>query len=142
MARRRNLVFSLPVDMRKLRATESANCGSSTPSRASNFVGAVGVSPGMDGGRNIGVSIGFARSRSDWIGTVGDQRGGRSRGHGDRRGRPRSWDSRRGVDTPGRWSRGPAGSESMLYSRGASPVAVAVRRHVVTDGGAGVPSKA
>ena len=34
-------------------------------SRASNFVSASGVSPGVDGDRNIGAPIGSARSRSD-----------------------------------------------------------------------------
>ena len=37
---------------------------------------------------------------------------------------------------------GPAGPESSIYSRGASSVAVAVRRRVVADREAGVPSKA
>ena len=88
------------------------------------------MSPGVDGGRNIGVPIGSARSRSN--GTVGiGEAAGRSRGRSGRRGRPRSWDSRWGVDTPGRWSTGPAGPQSIICSRGASPVAVAVRRRVV-----------
>ena len=60
----------------------------------------------------------------------------------NRRGRPRPRDSWRGVDTPGRWSRGPAGPESTTYSNDTSPVAVAVRRRVVADGGAGVSSRA
>ena len=46
------------------------------------------------------------------------------------------------MDIPGRWSKGPAGPESLFYSGGASPIAVAVRRRVVDDGGPGVPSKA
>ena len=65
------------------------------------------MSPRANGGRNIGVPIGSARSRSDGIGTVGtgeEARGGGSRGRGGRWGRPRPWDSRRDVDTPGRWS--------------------------------------
>ena len=60
------------------RATESANCGSSTSPRVANFVGAVGVSPGMDGSRSRRVSISSAGSRSD--GNVrGDRRGGEGR---------------------------------------------------------------
>ena len=51
-------------------ATESTNFSLSTLSRSSKIVATVGVSPGMDGGRNIGVPIGSARSRSDGIGTV------------------------------------------------------------------------
>ena len=61
---------------------------------------------------------------------------------GCRRGRPRPWDSRRGCKSSGRWPRSPVGPESVIYSGGAFPVAVAVRRRVVNDGGAGVPSKA
>ena len=38
--------------------------------------------------------------------------------------------------------RGLAGPESIIYSGGTLPVAVAVRRRVVDDGGAGVPSTA
>ena len=53
------------------RATESANCSSSTLSRASNCVDAVGLSPRVGGNRNIGVPIGSARSRTDGNGTVG-----------------------------------------------------------------------
>ena len=41
-----------------------------------------------------------------------------------------------------RWPGAPAGPESIIYSRGALPVAVAVRRRIVDDGGAEVPSKA
>ena len=37
---------------------------------------------------------------------------------------------------------GPAEPESIIYSGGALPGAVSVRRRVVNDGGAGVPSKA
>ena len=37
---------------------------------------------------------------------------------------------------------GPRGPESLIYSGGASPVVVAVRRRVVDDGGAGVPRMA
>ena len=64
----------------------------------------------------------------------------KSRGRGGRRGRPRPWDSRRGCTSSGRWPRGPAEPESIIYSGGALPVVVAVSRRVVDDGGAGVPS--
>ena len=43
----------------------------------------------------------------DWY--RGDRPGSKSRGHGGGRGWPRPWDSWRGVSTPGRWLRGPAG---------------------------------
>ena len=68
----------------------------------------------------------------------GDRRGGVAAVDGIGRGR---W-TRGGVDTPARWSRGPAGPESIICSGGALPIAVAVRRRVVADGRAGVPSKA
>ena len=71
-----------------------------------------------------------------------DRRVGKSRGRGGGRSRPRPWDSRRSCISSGRWPRGPAGPESIIYSGGALPVAVAVRRCVVNDGGTGVPSNA
>ena len=46
-----------------------------------------------------------------------------------------------GFTSSGRWPRGPAGPESIINSGGALPVAVAIRRRVVDDGGAGTPSK-
>ena len=64
-------------------------------SKVSSFVGAVGVSPAVDGGRDIGVPIGSARLRLDGIGTVrtGEAAGagvatvdGVGRGHGIRGG--------------------------------------------------------
>ena len=69
----------------------------------------------------------------------GDRSNDRSRGRGGRRDRPRPWDARPGVDTPGGQSRTPLRPESTTYSEGSLPVAVAVRRRVVDDGGAGAP---
>ena len=57
-------------------------------------------------------------------------------------GSARPWDWRRGCTSSGRWPRGPAGPESIIYSGGALPVVVAVRRRVDDDGGAEVPSMA
>ena len=71
----------------------------------------------------------------------GERSSGKSRNRGGRRGRPRPWDSRRGCTSSGRSPRGPAGPESIIFSGIALPVAVAVRRRVVDDGEAGVPSK-
>ena len=79
------------------------------------------------------------------------RRGGRSRARGGVRGRSRPWDSRRGVSTPGRWSRGSAGPKAIVDSRGAAPAAVAVRRRVWVEmrsedgfavGGTGEPDEA
>ena len=53
------------------RATESTNCNSATSPRASNFVGAVGVPPGVGGSRKRGAPTGSAWSQSDGIRTVG-----------------------------------------------------------------------
>ena len=58
------------------------------------------------------------------------RRGGRSRARGGVRGRSRPWDSRRGVSTPGRWSRGSAGPKAMVDSRGCISAAVVVRWRV------------
>ena len=88
------------------------------------------------------VPIGSARSRTVGISSAGTGRAANARRRIGRWGRSRPWDARRGVYTPGRWSRGSAGPESIIYSRGASPVVVAVRRIGVADGGAGVPIKA
>ena len=62
-------------------------------SRASKFASAVGVSPGVDGGRNIGIQIGSARSRSDGTVETGEAAGaevaavhGVGRGRGTRGG--------------------------------------------------------
>ena len=49
-----------------------------------------------------------------------DGQGGRSRGRGGGRTRPRPLDSRRGVSPPGRWSKGPAGPKAAVHSRGCS----------------------
>ena len=49
-----------------------------------------------------------------------DRRGGMSRGRGGGRTRPRPWDPRRGVNPPGRWSRGPAEPKATVESRGCS----------------------
>ena len=67
-----------------------------------------------------------------------DRRVGKSRGLGGRRGPPRPWDSRRGCSSS---EPPPPGLESIIVSGGALRVAVAVRRRVVDDGGAGVPTK-
>ena len=53
----------------------------------------------------------------------------------------RPWDSRRCCTSFGRWTRGPAGPESVIYSIGELLVAVAVCRRVVDDGGAEGPSE-
>ena len=67
-----------------------------------------------------------------------DRRVGKNRDRGGGRSRPRLWVSRRGCTLSGEWPRGPAGPESINYSGGALPVAVAVRRRIVDDEGAGV----
>ena len=72
------------------------------------------MSPGVNGGRHIGIPISSARSQSDVMSTREEEAG----------------------------AAGPAGHEPVLYSGGELPVDVAVRRHVVDDRGSGGPSKA
>ena len=66
--------------------------------------------------RKIGVSIGSAWSRSDGISTAGTRRAaGAGVAAVDGVGRGRG-NLQRGVDIPGRWSRGPARLGSIIYS--------------------------
>ena len=67
MARPLSLLFLLPFGMENWSDRTSEM---QLMKVASNFVGAVGVLPGVSEGRNRGVPTGSARSWSDGIGTV------------------------------------------------------------------------
>ena len=71
-----------------------------------------------------------------------DRRVDKSRRRGGGQSWPPPWDLRRRCISSGSCPGGPAGPEFIVYSGGALPVAVAVRRRVVQDVAAGVPSKA
>ena len=57
-------------------------------------------------------------------------RGRRDRGDSGEHGRPRPWDSQRGVDTPVRWLKSPVGPEAIVY--------IGECESGFDDGGAGV----
>ena len=91
--------------------------------------------------RERGVPIRSAWSRSDGSGTAQTNESARA-GVAAAGGAGRGRGTRDGVVPRLEWPRGPSGPESITYSGDALPVAVAVCRRVVDDGGAGVPSKA
>ena len=130
VARRLSLLFSLPIGMRITRDGISELQTPAASPRASNFVGAVGVSPGRGVSRKRGVPTGSARSPSDGIGTVGTGEeagtgvaavGGAGLGRGTRGGVLARRENSRGA-LPG--------SKPYSTAGGAVPAAVAIRRRV------------
>ena len=95
---------------------ESPNCSAAAPRASKSAVVADGTSGG--GGS-------LKKRSSHRLGAVAAGRNGyrqgrrscRSRGRNDGQRRSWPWDPRRGVSTPCRWTRGPAGPETIINSK-------------------------